>query len=115
MRLERVGGTPIVSAVGQPVSDGHYTYAGRSGYAGANGHYEHAVWDGSHAGVATPGAIARSPAAGGIGQPVSDRRYEHADWSSGAGAIRRCDDRSARDGMARAAKYVDAAGNAVPI
>jgi len=44
--------------------------------------------DSQHAGVPTLGAIART---GAIEQPVSDRRYEQADWSGRAGAIKRCE------------------------
>jgi len=96
------------------------------------------VWDGWHAGVRVPGAIARTPTAGVVGQPVSDGHYKQADWSGMAGTIRHCkhaiwDDQSAGAGtvgaaeytriagvtkhlgMAGAAGYVDAAGNTVPI
>ena len=41
-----IAGTPAAGDVGQPVSDGHYGYNGRSSYVGANGCYEHAIWDG---------------------------------------------------------------------
>ena len=50
-------------------------------------HYEHAITDGQSAGVATIGAVARTPAAGIVGQPVSDGCYEHTSRSGHAGAL----------------------------
>ena len=83
-----VSGTPAAGTVRQPVSDEHHKHDGRSDYAGAIRHYEHAIQDGQSTGVATLGAIARTPVAGTIGQPVLDGHYEHASQSGhAAGAI----------------------------
>jgi len=57
-KVGAVGGTPAVSAIGKPASNRH------DGYAGANGRYEHAVWDSWCAGLPAPGAVVRTPTAG---------------------------------------------------
>ena len=60
--------------------------------------------------VAAYGAIARTPTAGTIMQPMSDKRCKHTSRSSQAGAIRHCkhiirDGRRARAGTAGATQY----------
>ena len=110
------------------MSNGCYGYAGWSSYVGANGHYEHAVWNGRCTKVPTPGAIARTPAASTDVKPASDGRYEQVDWIGRAIATRHYEagmagvDKYARMAgvsehlqTAGATRYVNAGGYAMPI
>jgi len=56
-----MAGTPAVGAIGEPISDGRNGYTGRSSYAGANGHYEHAIRDSWCARVPAPGLVLLAP------------------------------------------------------